>query len=162
MASNGLDDLTPFNIGKAGSSSSVEVHVSLMTRNYPREISLMIVSPIEWQDKKGNDLHEKYNQLIESLAGYRASSPSNVRPKQHKGVRVQVVWREKSGKILREREVISDNQHGRVRIGGGTAFSLDGMSLSPGEYLVTVIALDDDSRFDGEFKTGIYAGYIWK
>ena len=154
----------PFDVGRAGATASVEVNVSWLSRKQPREVALMIKPPKEgWSLPDGTYLGHKYADLMESLTGLRTDEvQANTRiPKPHKGITFHVVWQEKeSGKILREETVTRDDYHGRVKVGFGYAFTLSNrMFLTPGKYVVTVTALEDDTRFDGTFRTGLVAGY---
>lgn len=162
-SSESENNYTQFDVGKAGAIASTDVHVSWMTKKYPRIVALMIRIRKGWKDEHGNDLTLKYNQLLESLTGLKVipSPPDNALPKEHKGINLHITWIErKTGKILKERDVYRDKGHGWIRSGYGTSFDLDGISLPSGNYRVIVKALHDDQRFDGTFETGICVGYL--
>lgn len=103
--------------------------------------------------------NEKATGLFKSLTGQDYLYSGDKPPAPHKGIRVLVTWKRETGEILRIRTVYSDHGTGRVIVGPGRSFSLDAMRLEPGNYIVTVTALEDDSRFDGTFKTAICSGY---
>jgi len=153
------DDLVPFAVGKAGATASIEVHVSWLTRSFPRVVTLMI------NVQKSENSLQKLNQLMESTTGLIAvpSPGENAIPKQHAGIPLHVTWVEKkTGRDLKERDVVAQDFHGRVRVGFGEPFGLDWMLLPPGDYVVTVTAVNDDLRFDGSILAGLCVGYLWK
>lgn len=102
---------------------------------------------------------EKAWNLFKSLTGqdYIYSGDKPAAP--HKGIHVLITWKRENGEVLRTRTIVSDDGTGRVIVGPGKSFSLDAMPLEPGNYIVTVTALEDDPRFDGTFKTAICSGY---
>jgi hypothetical protein len=156
-------DGVPFDVGKANATATIEIHVSYfrkkMTGSNPDTIALMIIPPSP--NQKDKELTQKYTDLFRSLTGknyfYHGDEPLS----PHKGITVRVTWRKKTGTILRQTDVYSDDGTSRIRITAGASFTLDEMSLPPGDYSVTVESLHDDSRFDGVFRTVICSGYIF-
>ena len=161
-AAKSAQDLVPFDVGTAGATASIHIHVSRLrtslTHHNPDEIALMVLPKPGTQ----NDPHirEKYFALFRSLTGksflYEGDKPAE----SHEGITVQVTWMDADGKVLRQRQVYSDDGNSRIRLTAGASFSLDGMVLDAGDYVVTVKALSNDGRFDGTFQTGLCAGYI--
>jgi hypothetical protein len=153
----------PFQIQTAGSTATFSEHVSWLTRKYPRDIAMMIILPADWKDASRSDWRPKYDALIQRLTGLRWPYAQTQRRLAHRGIRARVTWTdERSKQVLKVRDVLADNPFGRIKFGYGYAFDLDGMLLPVGNYLITVTALVDDPRFDGTFRTAIFAGYTWK
>jgi hypothetical protein len=117
----------------------------------------MILPPKK--DASGSTI-EKYKSLFKSLTGKNYIYSGDISPAPHQGIKVRVSWKDQSGKILRTREVYSDDGDSRIRTTAGASFTLDAMALKPGDYVVTVDVLEADSRFDGTFKTAICTGFI--
>lgn len=151
-----------FDVGKAGSKASIEIHVSWvrgkLTHNNPQQVALMILPP--HMNESNADLVAKYESLFKSLTGKNYIYKGDVPRESHKGIKVRVIWKDKGGKILRQQDVYSDDGNSRIKTVQGASFTLDGVVLAPGDYAVTVEALEDDSRFDGTFETAICTGYI--
>lgn len=156
--------VVPFEVGKAGATATVDFEVTWLNKDFPREAVLMINPPREgWKDKDGNSLEGKHEQLIESLTGLPYKRTVGMKPKAHRGVRLHLTWAEKStGEILKVRDVITDRDSGKNQIGRGASFPIDMLILPPGNYVLTVKSLDDDPRFEGPFRTGLFVGYIVK
>lgn len=156
-------DLVPFDVGRAGAAATIKIHVSrtpdtLIAKN-PQLVALMILPPKH--GPAGDDLAEKYKFLFKNLTGkdYIYSGDDPIAP--HKGISVRVIWQDEGGRILRQRDVESDDGTSRIKVVQGASFTLDGMVLPPGQYTVTVEALHDDPRFDGTFQTAICSGHIF-
>lgn len=169
------EGFVPFDVGKAGASASINVHMSRLGlgRNEPRFVLLMIRPPKEIgyiPDADKIEWWRKFDEVMDSLTGYKPffSPPyDNQLPGPHKGVKLHVVWTEKeSGKVLKDNVVIADSYRdavsGRIKVGTGYSMMLGAIDYRPGNYVATITALEDDIRFDGTFRTGIIAGYIWK
>lgn len=160
--SNSSNQLIDFNVGKTGATASIAIHISddvkMRTDNNPREISMMIIPPK--MNGNNDELWERYKSLFKSLTGKNYIYSGDMRPTPHEGIKVRVTWKNEEENTLRERDVYSDDGNSRIRVTYGAAFTLDGMVLGPRNYTVTVEALEDDPRFDGEFKTAICSGYI--
>jgi hypothetical protein len=156
-------ELVPLDLSKAGETASIKIHVSRFrdwaTRETPEGIALQIIPPRVSYD---SELGKKYSTLFKSLTGQSLLYKGDVPSSAHAGISVRVTWTDVSGKILRQREVYSDNGSSKIRITGGASFGLDAMSLPPGDYVVTVETIKDDPRFDNSFLVGICAGYIVK
>ena len=153
-----------FDVGKAGASASIDVHVSWLSEKYARELAFMTKPPPGgWYLADGTDIGPKYDDLMESLTGFRSLGVIPYRgqkPKAHKGVQLHVVWiKKESGKILQEETVFIDKTRSHIpKIGFGDAFFLSSLALPRGDYVATVTALKDDPRFTGLFRTGLVAG----
>ncbi|MBP1314193.1 hypothetical protein [Herbaspirillum sp. 1130] len=170
------EGFVPLDVGKAGASASIDVHVSPegLGQHEPRFVLLMIKPPKGgWNtsnDAYNISLYRKADDLMESLTGFRPifSPPfDNQQPAPHKGVKLHIVWTEKkSGKVLQDNIVTADtyrgSESGRIKVGFGYSLVLNGIQYAPGDYIATVTAVDNDPRFDGTFRTGIISGYTWK
>lgn len=169
------EGFVPFDAGKAGASASIDVHMSRfgLGRNEPRFVLLMIGPFKEVREMSGVDKTRwwrKFDDLMNSLTGFRPTfSPPYMGQTSgpHKGVKLRVVWAEKeTGKVLKDKVVIADDYRSHasqvITVGAGYAMELSAIDYQPGDYVATVIALENDPRFDGTFRTGIIAGYIWK
>jgi len=167
VTTDGREGFVPLDAGRSGAVATIDVHVSWMSRSYPRSIVLAVGLPeSKWLDENSHlktDLKNKFDELISSLSGKKIFDYYDGQMKPHKGVRFFVTWKEKrSGRVLQQGEVIADYAMSRVCTGSGTCLSIDSIPLDAGNYLVTVRVLDDDPRFDGTFETGLFAGYTWK
>ena len=156
------DGFFPIDLGRAGSSATVKVHVSRfskwLTKGNPVSLALQIAP----SKKKAISL-QQFQNLIFSLTGepYPSRTEAQIaNPAPHREIRFHVVWIDnKSGTILRERDVSSGhNWEGRIHAISGTSFDLDSMVLSAGDFSIVVTTLSDDSRFDGTLSTGLCAG----
>lgn len=156
------EGFVPFDVGKAGASASIDVHVSWLSEKYARELAFMTKPPPGgWYRPDGTDLSPQYDDLMESLTGLRLTvDHGGLTPKPHKGVKLHVVWAEKkTGKILKKETVVIDKTASHIpQIGIGHSFLLSTLALPRGDYVATVTALEDDPRFKGLFRTGLVAG----
>jgi hypothetical protein len=165
--SKSVTQLTPIDLGEAGNSAVLEVHVTsisgLMAKGNPTILALQIVAPRKGQE----ELLGKFENLIMSLTGTRygvLSEQEIARPLPHREVKLHVAWRDKhSGTILKEGDVSTGHDwQGKVRAVAGVSFTLDSIDLPVGSYEVTVTTLSNDPRFDGTFETGLCTGTIFE
>ena len=140
----------PFAADKAGSTASQTIHV---TKESGWAVEIVFPAPKEGLDREAFDRLER---IAETISGELVSS----RP--HRGMRLRlVVTSSQTGQQVSVVDRISTSQTLSGGRFGAIGLHLDALRLQPGEYVVTVQALEDEPRLVG-IPVALSVGTTWK
>jgi len=141
----------PFAADKAGSTASQTIHV---TKESGWEVQLLFPTPKGGVDKK------TFEHLMDAANSISGASTSPTRPPRGMQLRLTVTQNQYGQSMRIKDESISQQRLSRGEP-GAIGLHLDALRLQPGEYVVTVQALEDEPRLVG-IPVALSVGTTWK